>query len=444
MNFHQGAITKYLILGTPSDELFQPYPLTFNDDSGNVPRYPSAKWTDEDAEGVPGTNYAGWNMGRFVNLVFDTPNWPVSAAQVTVQAISTGTTAGSKPPLLVAVNSMIQDSNFESGTTYSRPYPTFLRGNPVYTNGKFYNSSTDLYTNATYATGKSSTEAIRYSLSQLATPGCTSVGEVRIVYSAVLKNIVPSGVRLNVDASRVVQPTDTIEIVSPQIIVSNAAVANRITAYDGAMSGVPSINPHPIITALKKSSTAGGWTIEFSALVNNSNPEISGNDYDFPAYTGLGSMTNSIGPGTSVTTSYTANELYFYCGVDAANANIIKGLARDAVAANVIGRDIAGNIVFTGSIANAANLTHVRNNTASILSRFNDPDKYSHYSNAEFASGARPIKVCFSSTQVQTPDNTFTFTAGIDSSGSQPLKSLSVYNPSSTETMLIVTVIPQF
>jgi hypothetical protein len=168
-------------------------------------------------------------------------------------------------------------------------------------------------------------------------------------------------------------------------------------------------------------------------------------NYGFPAYTGTGTKTNSAGTGVSVTTSYTANELYFYCGVDAASANIIKGLARDAVAANVVGRDIAGNIVFTGSIANAANLTHVRNNTASTLSRFNDPTKYSLSSTAEFFSGARPIKVCTSAAQVQNQDNTFTFTAGRDSSGSQPLKSLSVYSPSSNPTtMLIVTVIPQF
>jgi len=376
-------------------------------------------------------------MGRAVNVLFDTPNWPVSAAQVTVQAISTGNTAGERTPLLVAVNSMIQDSALDAGTTYSRPYPTFLRGNPVYTNGKFYNSSTAAYTDHVYAVGKTATPNAEDPTS-LTNPGCTSVGEVRIVYSAVLKNIVPSGARLNIADSQVVQPTDTIEILSPEILLSNAAVSNRITAYNSAN------NPHPIITALRKSPTAGGWTIEFSALVDNSNPVIDLDNYGFPAYTGLGTMTNSTTGGSSVTTSYTANELYFYCGVDAASANIINGLARDAVAANVIGRDVAGNIVFTGSIANAANLTHVRNNTASILSRFNDPTKYSLSSTAEFFSGARPIKVCTSAAQVQNQDNTFTFTAGRDSSGSQPLKSLSVYSPSATATMLVVTVIPQF
>ena len=431
MNFHQGAITKYLILGTPADELFQPYPLEFNDTAGNIPSYPSAKWTD-----TASVSYDGWNMGRAVNVLFDTPNWPVSAAQVTVQAISTGNTAADRAPLLVAVNSMIQDSALAAGTTYSRAYPTFLRGNPVYKNGKFFNSSISAYTDSVYAKGKTATPVTR---STLADPGCISVGEVRIVYSAVLKNIVPSGSRLNVADSQVVQPTDTIQILSPEIILSNAAVSNRITAYNNAS------NPHPIITALRKSPTAGGWTIEFSALVDNSNPVIDFDTYGFPAYTGTGTLTNSGGFGSSVTTSYTANELYFYCGVDAASASKIKGLARDAVAANVVGRDVAGNIVFTGSIANAANLTHVRNNTASILSRFNDPTKYSLSSNAEFFSGARPIKVCTSAAQAQNEANTVTFNAGKDSSGSQPLKSLSVYSPSSNPTtMLVVTVIPEF
>lgn len=436
MNFHQGAITKYLILGSPADELFQPYPLTFNDTAGNIPSYPSAKWTDTNL-----ANYDGWNMGRAVNVLFDTPNWPVSAAQVSVQAITTGNTAGDRAPLLVAVNSMIQDSALDAGTTYSRAYPTFLRGNPVYKNGKFWDSVTKggEYNDGVYVKGKLANLVTKYSLSQLCDPGCISVGEVRIVYSAVLKNIVPSGSRLNVADSQVVQPTDTIEILSPEIILSNAAVSNRITAYDDAS------NPYPIITALKKSPTAGGWTIEFSALVDNSNQLISSVNYGFPAYTGTGTKTNSAGTGVSVTTSYTANELYFYCGVDAASANIIKGLARDAVAANVVGRDVAGNIVFTGSIANAANLTHVRNNTASILSRFNDPTKYSLSSNAEFFSGARPIKVCTSAAQARNEANTVTFNAGKDSSGSQPLKSLSVYSPSSNPTtMLVVTVIPEF
>lgn len=436
MNFHQGAITKYLILGSPADELFQPYPLTFNNTTGNIPSYPSARWVDTNL-----VNYDGWNMGRAVNVLFDTPNWPVSAAQVTVQAISTGSTAGERTPLLVAVNSMIQDSVLDAGTTYSRAYPTFLRGNPVYKNGKFYNSSTGEYTDHVYAKGKFATPTAKYDVSQLSDPGCISIGEVRIVYSAILKNIVPSGSRLNVADSQVVQPTDTIEILSPEIILSNAAVSNRIIAYDDVS------NPYPIITALKKSPTAGGWTIEFSALIDNSNPVIDKHTYGFPAYTGTGTITNSSGASNSVsvTTSYTANELYFYCGVDAASANIIKGLARDAVAANVVGRDVAGNIVFTGSIANAANLTHVRNNTASILSRFNDPTKYSLSSNAEFFSGARPIKVCTSAAQAQNEANTFTFNAGKDSSGSQPLKSLSVYSPSSNPTtMLVVTVIPQF
>ena len=431
MNFHQGAITKYLILGTPSDELFQPYPLAFTDTA--IPaNYPSAKWVDKTE-----VAYSGWNMGRSVNLVFDTPNWPVSAAQVTVQAVNVDSAGGVKRPLLVAVNSMIQDSALDAGTTYSRPYLTFLRGNPVYTNGKFYNSNTNAYTDHVYTTGDDPvTPTVDDPAYLLATPGCISVGEVRIVYSAVLKNIVPSGARLNVADSQVVQPTDTIQILSPEIIVSNAAVSNRITAYNNAN------NPHPIITALRKSPTVGGWTIEFSALVDNSDPEISGESYGFPEYTGLGTMDNSTTGGTSVTTSYTANELYFYCNVNGVNS--IKGLARDAVAANVIGRDVAGNTVFTGSIANAANLTHVRNNTASILSRFNDPAKYSHSSNAEFSSGARPVRTCFNSSQLLNPDNTITFNAGSDSSGSQPLKSLSVYNPGTTATMLVVTVIPEF
>lgn len=440
MGFQRSAYTKYLVLGTAADHKFQPHPFNFPNliNATNAPWPLAAFNTNFD---LPAYD-TGWNMGRRVNLFLETPNWEFSTYKVTVRAFN----ASSDPtstirPVLVAPNAVLNDPTEEAGNG-AIPYYTFLMGNPIYPNGAIWNSNTNqkvvgasdnaIPPNVVYPVRFESSGGVY--LTEATSPGtpftpmvgCTAAGEVRLNYSAALRNVIGVGSRATASSNNLVKPTDTIEIIAAGALHSNLAESNRLTAY--------SSNNYPIITA-SRVTAQGTWRLEFAAMIDNYGP--AERPY-LPAYTGLGTYSNPVTGGTSVPTAYTANEIYFvYSAAD------IRGLAKNNMTVEVRGRDLAGNIVFTGTLYNACNLTYCRNNRQQVIDTFKDPGKYLNFSVADFAKTARPIMPANSIATNAT--NTYTFTYGNSQNGTQPIKTLAICDSSTAgqlQTLVAVTVEP--
>jgi len=435
MGFQRSAYTKYLVLGNAADHKFQPHPFNFpNPISANAP-WPLAAFNIS-------TKFAsydmGWNMGRRVNLFLETPNWEFSTYKVTVRAFNANadpTTA--TRPVLVAPNAVLNDPKEETANG-AIPYYTFLMGNPVYPNGAIWNSNTNqkvVSVSDELSFPPTTVYPVRFEgiggvylteATLIPMVGCTAAGEVRLNYSAALRNVVGVGSRATASSNNLVKPTDTIEIIAAGALHSNLAASNRLNDY--------SSNNYPIITA-SRVTAQGTWRLEFAAMIDNYGPAERPH---LPAYTGLGTYTNPVTGGTTVPTAYTANEIYFvYSAAD------VRGLAKNNMTVEVRGRDLAGNIVFTGTLYNACNLTHCRNNRQQIIDTFKDPSKYLNFSVADFAKTARPIVPANSIATNAT--NTYTFTYGNSQNGTQPIKTLAICDSANTgigQTLVAVTVEP--
>jgi hypothetical protein len=439
MGFQRSAYTRYLVLGNAADHRFQPYPLAFpNEISPTNAPWPLAIFNTNAEFSVYD---AGWNMGRRVNLFLETPNWEFCAYKITVRAFNANPAdpTSTVRPILVAPNAVLNDPAEETANG-AIPYYTFLMGNPVYPNGAIWNSNInqkvvsvqDASLNNVYpvrfesAGGVYTTEASP-PLSFSYRAGCTAAGEIRLNYSAALKDVVGVGSRAGIAAANIVKPTDTIELIATGATHSNLAASNRLVAY--------SSNNYPIIVA-SRITAQGVWRLEFSAMIDNYGPAERPS---LPAYTGLGTYSNPATGGVSVPTAYMANEIHFvYSGAD------VRGLARNNMTVSVVGRDLTGAVVFTGTLYNACNLTYCRNNKQQILDMFKDPGKYLNFSVADFAKTARPILPANSIATNQT--NTYTFTYGNNQNGTQPIKTLAICDSStagtSLQTLVAVTVEP--
>jgi len=442
MSFQRSTYTRYLILGNAADHRFQPFPLSFPSvmDGANAP-WPAPGFNTNSA--LP-TYDAGWTMGRRINLFFDTPNWEVSSYKVSVQAfnVSSNPTSATRP-VLIAPNAILNDPEQEA-VSGAIPYYTFLMGNPVYPNGWLWNSNLqqkigsflDPSSNTVFPTwiqGPGSTYIYETSGLLTARVGCTAAGEVRLNYSAALREVVGVGSRASTAAEYVVKPTDTIELIASGSSYSNLASNNRIITYD------TNSNPHPIIVACRLSNQ-NTWRLEFCALIDNYGPDAYGGKPTpyLPAYTGLGTYDNPVSTGVSVPLAYVANEIYFvYSETD------VRGLAKNNMVVDVRGRDVAGNIVFTGKLYNACNLTYCRNNRAEILNSFKDPAKYLNFTVNDFSKSARPLPVANSITTNLT--NSYTFTYGSSANGTQPIKTLAIQDSNvggNFATLVVVTAEP--
>ena len=438
MNFHNPSVTKYLVLGQLRDFRQQPYPFNFTgflSSSTNL-IYPNSALANDD-----GALDNGWNMGRVINVLFDPLTWTQDAVQVTIQAVGSGITP-TEPlaPILVAPNLIINDQD---------AYITFLKGNPVYPNGKLWDeyagSSGDYVDGAAYISASTS----QGTASTCFTPdpltigstqsGAMSVGEVRINYTAVLNAVVPAGGRVNLPVNQWVLATDTIEIIPDNFQYSNLCAYNRLNQYDEPMDRGASNNPYPVITAVRRTNNLNDWAIEFSAMIDN-----SGQLAHLPEYLGSGRAQNP-STGSSSSTAYVSNEVYYYFGQDAQNVPIVKGLAKHNLSAKVVGRDVAGAVVFFGNLAAATNLTHCLNNSASRISEFYSAPGLSTVTIDDFKAAARPVAVAVSATSINVGTTTITLSAGASYHGTQPFKSLAIYDPNSTSlstTVVAITVTP--
>lgn len=444
MGFQRSAYTRYLVLGAAADHRFQPYPLAFpNEVNPNNAPWPLA---------VFNTNFqiilndAGWSMGRRVNLFLETPNWELSTYKVTVRAFNASSTdpTGTVRPILVAPNAVLNDPTEEAAVNGAIPYYTFLMGNPVYPNGAIWDPSLnsgngqkvvsvlDASASTVYPVrfdnsgGLYTTEAAPESSTFKPRVGCVAAGEIRLNYSAALKDVVGVGSRAGIAAANLVKPTDTIELIATGATHSNLAASNRLTAYSG--------NDYPIILA-SRITAQGVWRLEFAAMIDNYGP--AERPY-LPAYTGLGTYSNPVTGGTSVPSAYTANEIYFvYSSTD------VRGLAKNNMTVSVVGRDLTGAVVFRGTLYNACNLTYCRNNRQQILDSFKDPGKYLNFSVADFAKTARPVVPANSIATNLT--NAVTFTYGNSQNGTQPIKTLAICDSATigtAQTLVAVTVEP--
>jgi hypothetical protein len=441
MNFHNPSVTKYLVLGPLRDFRQQPYPFNFTGFISATPNliYPSSALVNDD-----GALDNGWNMGRVINVLFDPLTWTQDAVQVTIQAVGSGVTpTGPLAPILVAPNLIINDPA-------QAAYTTFLKGNPVYPNGKLWDeyagSLGDYVDGAAYISASTSqgTASTCFTPDPLTVgytqSGAMSVGEVRINYTAVLNAVVPAGARADLPVNQWVLATDTIEIIPDNFQYSNICAYNRVALYDGPMDkGAAPINPYPVITAVRRTNNLNDWAIEFSAMIDN-----SGQQAYLPEYLGSGRAQNP-STGTSSSTAYVSNEIYYYFGQDAGNLPIVKGLAKHNLSAKVVGRDVAGAVVFFGNLAAATNLTHCLNNSASRISEFYSAPGLSTVTINDFKASARPITVAVSAASINTGTTTITLAAGASYHGTQPFKSLAIYDPNSTSlstTVVAITVTP--
>lgn len=446
MNFHQSPLTKYIITGTANsatdigcfDFAYTQYGLPIYTANSSY-AHPNP-YTIDKTSLIP---YAGWNMGRNINLFFDTPFWPTSALQITVKIVasSSGPTSP-KHPVLIAPNVVIRGSEASpSRYTDYDPYYTFLRGNPVYANGKLYSSnpsSAGLVTGSFFMDDGSGFPVVFDSDKDV---GAMSTGEVRVQYSGRLSQIEPVGARASQTNNYWVQPTDTIELIPLEGSKgSNLAGFNRITSYDNAS------NYYPIITAVKNNNNQKTWSIEFSAMINNSEANgvrdgVDGAFLNWQTLNGAGDWKTYQDFSTN-SNALTANELYFctnVAGIAPSLVYTVKGLAKDALRCRVVGRDIAGNQVFSGILDGAANLTYFRNNNLQYTSNYFDPTKYTFVSLDELKT-LTPNRVAASIATVSDPTLIYTVHVGKDASGVQPLKCLAIHDPGSAFNLLAVTV----
>jgi LysM repeat protein len=444
MGFQRSAYTRYLILGgVLSDHVRHPYPLTIPNELASISICPwplSAFLYSEDSGNV----FLGWSMGNKVNLFLETPNWEVSPYKVTVRAFNADENINvNRPPILVEPNVVLHDPTQAESPTQETPYYTFLMGNPVYPNGALWKPEDqqgpgekilileDTITNQTvYPVNWDDSGIITVNNQNVMTAytdriGCTAAGEVRLNYSASLKNIVGVGSRENVGAVHVVQPTDTIELIDAEASYSNLANYNRLNNYLN--------NPYPIITAIR-TTAQGVWKIEFAAMIDNYGPD---DRPGLPTYTGLGTFSNPVPLAgyETISSAYTANEIYFMYP-----NNIFKGLAKDNLVISVVGRDVAGEKVFVGKLYNACNLTYFENNKQQTLNTFKYSKEYLNLSLSKFAQIARPIIPATSIPTNQT--NEVTFKCGNYQNGTRPIKTLAIYNSSNIRTLVVVTAEP--
>jgi hypothetical protein len=462
MIFHQSPITKYVVTGPPQeysstidgspvpsdgcDFCFQPYPMY----GLSNPISNSVYFANPYTVSTVGSNpvYSGWHMGRAVNVFLDTPFWPTSALQVNVRIVAGGSSIGLRPVIHVVPNAVIRNPYQESLDTVASipltPFNTFIRGNPVYPNGKLWNEETGVLVDGNFWYGN---EIGLPTLFNDGKSGALSVGEIRLVYSGKLDNIVPAGSRVGTDMKYWVKPTDTIEL-TPVIATttgSNLASANRVAAYDAAN------NKHPILTAVKQISNLSEWAIEFNALIDNSigNGPV---EFGYPTWSGCGSYYNfdTSGDGPNKM-AYAANEIYFLISVvdnGKFSTYTIKSLAKDELICNVVGRDVAGNIVFRGRLAGAANLTYFNNNSARIKNTYLDPSRQLQLSFDELKAGAKPDRCNSSAANLTNPDIGYNLQVGKDASGIQPIRSLAIYDQGTSgvsttgPNVLAITVTP--
>ena len=123
----------------------------------------------------------------------------------------------------------------------------------------------------------------------------------------------------------------------------------------------------------------------------------------------------------------------------------VKGLAKDELICDVVGRDIAGNIVFRGRLAGAANLTYFNNNSARLKARYFDPSRQIQVSIDDMKTLGKPNRSAFTATLLGDPDYVYSYQVGKDASGIQPIRSLAIYDNGTTEiqtTVLAITVTP--
>jgi len=429
MNFQKSPCTRYLVLGRATDHWLQPYPLRpFSSAVFNTPFHLPVFDVNATQVNLSDAPQVGWSMGRSINLFLETPNWELSTYKVTVRAWTAGFInsgglflAPNPRPILIAPNAVIKDPE-DGANTGMGPYYTFLRGNPVYPNGALWNSSTG---SKIVSLSGGTLYPVRFNNSSQVFPdvltsydvsvgseslvGCVAAGEVRINYSATLKDVVGVNSRANNSFNNLVKPTDTIELIADNTAYSNLADTNRLSAY-GAN------NPYPIITAARNTNQ-DIWKLEFAALINNYGVGL------IPGYTGAGTYDN---PGESYGSNYfspyldyVSNEIYFAIGKKQA-----LGLAINNLTVEVVGRDLSGNIVFTGTLCNACNLTHCRNNRPEIINMFNDPSKYLNFNLENFSKTARPIMPQASANFGSSLATVFT--CGNSQNGTQPIKTLAI------------------
>lgn len=449
MNFHQSPITRYIVTGpnqtcnpvgsptTPGDTCFTQYPL-FKNATINGLSYPNGYFVD-----YQDSIYNGWNFGRAVNVFFDTPFWPTSAIQINIKAVGAGSTnTTARLPIMVAPNVVLSD--YASDSVSTGPYNTFIRGNAVFGNGRLYNSNTNTLESSSNTANLyvDYGGTVSYLDSGSTEVGCLSVGEVRLCYSGKLINIQPAGSRIGTTYQSWVKPGDTIQLTPVDTVIanpeSNLAKFNRISAYDGG--GANSNNPYPIITAMRAASSNGDYLIEFSALVDNSPLAGSGSGI-YPSWETLGGSGGySTYASVGNQAAFAANEIYFV-----PKSGTYKGLAADRLVCRVVGRDAAGNIVFTGTLAGAANLSYFVNNHSSIKNQYFDESKNNFVLTSAFAKSAELLVPAVTQADAADPTkSSLTFTVGKDASGIQPFKSLAIYDTASQVryTVLEITATP--
>ena len=453
MNFHQGPVTKYLHLGpvtnfsslvaatAPGDFCYQPYPLNPAGYAG-ILAFPNGVIEDADTA----STFSGGVAGRVVTVFLDTPFWPAATKEVNIKIVGAGINAGTnKPPVLIASNVVIKNYATDSTANDQRPYYTFLRGTSVLPGGRLYNHLTGVLVDSGHFwmdINDGFNTAVAFSTGK---GGALSTGEIRLCYSGALQDIKPAGARVGLAMGSWVTPTDTIQLTPTSTTVlpaeSNLAKFNRLATYD--LGGATSNNPHPIITALKLNSNLSDWSIEFSALIDNSQNSDPSN-LRYPYWTGSGRVDNfsTVNPAVD---ACAVNEIYFTINNNGGGNYVVKGLAKDSLKCTVVGRDVAGNIVFTGTLAGAANLTYFRNNSPALIADYLNPTTHVHMTPGEFKVGAKPNLVCNTTAMLADNNQICTLRSEESPHGTQPIRVVSIIDPSTAAAgfnVLAITVVP--
>ncbi len=230
-----------------------------------------------------------------------------------------------------------------------------------------------------------------------------SAGNTRIcvMYSATLSDIKPVGARASASNSAWVQPADQIDI------SGNGQTHTNLSVEDGYTSCT--------VQACRMKHGADTFLVEFNAPIRTDGAEQS-----FP-------ISSSASGGDVAAYELALKYLN----------NTFKGIAKDSLTLNVVGRATDSSAVFTATMSYIVNISYPVNNKTGLISGFFDPSRFIQVSKAWATTNMRPFGASSSAL--------FTNRLTVDKdqmAGAEPYRCLSIIDPGASTFQIAVTINP--
>ena len=229
-----------------------------------------------------------------------------------------------------------------------------------------------------------------------------SLGNTRIcvMYSATLSNVKPVGARASASNSAWVQPADQIDI------SGNGQASTNLSVESGYTSCT--------VQACRMKHGADTFLVEFNAPIR----------------------TDGAGQSFPVSNSITGDVAAYELALKYANGTF-KGIAKDSLTLNVVGRAADNSAVFTATMSYIVNLSYPVNNKTGLISGFFDPSRFIQVSKAWATTNMRPFGASSSTL--------FTNRLTVDRdqmAGAEPYRCLAIIDPGASTFQIAVTINP--